>query len=420
MHKRKKLFLVIVATLALVATACSSNSSSSTTTTSGGSSSSGGSGKTVTIGVLTDATGEASSTNKTSVQGVQAGVYYAKDRGYTIKYVVADTQTSESGVLSAAQDLVEQDHVLAVVAVSSLTFLAAKFLTQQNVPVIGAAEDASEWVAAPNMFPVTGRLDAGIVSTTQGDFFKMMGVTNLGSLGYSISPQSADAAEAAASSAKHAGIKVGYLNASFEFGSTNVQPIALAMKQAGVDGMTASVDSNTGLLLVEALRQEGANIKVPLLPTGYGGDLQQAGPNAEQLAQGVYFLSEFQPVEMRTPATLQFQHYLTQAGVTTDPTFAEYNGYASIVLLVQALQAAGANPSQAKLMTALSGIHDFNAAGLFGAQSINFSDHTAESNGPGNCEYIVKLSGSTFHLVSGADPICGTNIPNDTVSPPSS
>ncbi|HUC38044.1 MAG TPA: ABC transporter substrate-binding protein, partial [Acidimicrobiales bacterium] len=349
-----------------------------------------------------------------------AGVAYAKAHGYTIKFDLADTQTSPTGAQSAAQELVLQDHVTAVIAVSSLTFLAASVFTQHGVPVVGAAEDSSEWTNTKNMFSVYGPIDASLVATTDGKFFKLEGATNLGSLGYGISPQSADAAEGAAVSAQLAGLKVGYLNANFSFGSTNVQPIALAMKSSGVDAVTASVDPNTGLLLVSALHQVGANIKVALLPTGYGGDLTQAGPGALSAAQNVYFLSSFEPIEMHTAATVQFQKYLKVAKITGDPTYAEYDGYASVVLLVQALQAAGSHPSQAKLLAALGRIKNYNAAGLLGGRTINMAKRVAAPGAPGNCLYITKLSGSTFRLVPGADPICGSLVPGKTVSPPSS
>jgi len=413
MQTQKKLTLTFVAFLAfmgLAATACSSS----------GSGAGNGSNHTITIGLLTDLTGPAASGNETSPDGVKAGVAYAKAHGYTIKYIVADTQTSPTSALSAAQELVEQDHVLAVVAVSSLTFEASTFLTQHHVPVVGAAEDASEWVTSTNMFSVFGPEDASKVATTPGKFFKLEGATKIGALGYSISPQSADSAEATAASAEAAGLTAPYLNASFQFGSTNVQPIALAMKSAGVDGMTASVDPNTGLLLVTALRQAGANIKVAVLPTGYGGDLEQAGPNALASAQNVYFLSTFEPIEMHTSATQTFQQYAQGAGITGDPTYAEYDGYASVAMLVQALQSAGSNPTQAKVLSSLSSIHNFNAAGLLGTHTVDLGKRIGLPAGPDSCEYFTKLAGSTFHLVPGADPLCGSLIPGKTVSPPSS
>ena len=85
------------------------------------------------------------------------------------------------------------------------------------------------------MFPAYGYTDTSIVTTGAGQYFKMQGRTNVGTLGYGISPTSAESAKGTAVSAQQAGLKAGYVNANFPFGSTNVQPVALAMKVAGVD-----------------------------------------------------------------------------------------------------------------------------------------------------------------------------------------
>jgi branched-chain amino acid transport system substrate-binding protein len=132
----------------IVATSCSSSKLSSST--------SGGTGKTYTIGLLTDVTGPGSVTGASTPKGVAAGIGLASQEGYKIKYVVADTGSSPSGALTAAQTLVEQDHVFAVIAISGLTFSASNYLTSQNIPVVGAAIDASEWITSKNMFSVIG------------------------------------------------------------------------------------------------------------------------------------------------------------------------------------------------------------------------------------------------------------------------
>jgi ABC-type branched-subunit amino acid transport system substrate-binding protein len=411
---RNMKWLVAVAVIAILAAACSSNSSSSTTTTGSGSGSGGT--KTFTVGILTDLTGPAASGNETSPMGVQAGAVVAAKDGYQIKYVVADTATSPSGALTAAQKLVEQDHVFAVIAVSSLAFSAAPYLTSQGVPVLGVAEDGPEWITSKNMFSVFGPLDLTKVASTTGQFFKMEGVTNAAALGYSVSPSSSESAKAAGASAEAAGLKVGYLNSAFPFGSTNVAPVALAMKSAGVNGLTTETDPNTAFALIAALRQAGDNPKVALLPTGYGGDLQQAGPGALQEAQNVYFLSSWEPVEMHTAATQEFQNALKTVGIDHDPTYAEYAGYTSVLLLVQGLQAAGASPTQAGLIHALSGVTDFTAGGLYGSHHLDLSQRSNDVLGVDNCYWITKLSGSTFDLVASADPICGTVISGKTVS----
>lgn len=407
MRNVKAKLLVAAVGLLVVAAGCSSASSGSGPSASG---------KTYTIGLLTDVTGVASTNNGSSVEGVKAGVVYASQHGYKFNTVVADTGSSPAGVTAAMQKLVEQDHVFAVVSVSSLTFLNSSYLTSQGVPVVGLAEDGPEWITAPNMFSAFGPIDFTKVATTTGLIFKQLGATNVGTIGYSISPSSASAAQAAAVSAQYEGLKSGYVNTNFQFGSTNVGPVILAMKSAGVDSVSGSVDSNTFFSLVTGLKQAGVNVKVALSPTGYGGDLTQGGPGAVQSAQGVYFLSSFEPVEMNTPATQQFQSNLRAVGVHGDPTFGEYGGYTSVALLVQGLQAAGSNPTQAGLIRALSGIKDFNAAGLFGSRTIDMSQRTKTIIGVDNCYWLTRLSGSKFDLVPGMDPICGSVIPGKTIN----
>jgi branched-chain amino acid transport system substrate-binding protein len=415
MVQAKRKLLAAGAAAIMVAAGCGSSSKSGTA--GNGSTGGGSTGHTYTIGVITDLTGPAASGNKTIVQGIEAGRVLAKREGYNINYVVADTTTSPGGALSAAQKLVQQNHVFAVVLHSALGFAAAPYLTQHNIPVIGAAEDGTEWQTSANMFGVYGAVHTEVVSTTTGQFFKNQGVTTVGALGYSISPSSSEAAQAAAKSAQYLGLKVGYVNAAFPFGSTNVAPEALQMKSKGVDGFTATVDPNTAFALITALRQAGANLKVALLPTGYGGDLLQAGPGALQEAQNVYFTLTYEPVEMHTAATQQFQRDLQAVGVTDEPTYAQYNGYLSVALFVKGVSAAGSQPTQASLIAALSRIHDWDAMGLVGTHHLDINNRA--SSGMTNCQWVTKLSGNSFQLVPGADPICGTLIPGLTVSPAS-
>ncbi len=397
----------IVAVAAIVAAGCGSSSPG---LTSAG-------GHNYTVGVLTDVTGVSSSSNKTTVQGVEAGVKLASRDGYTLHYVVGDTTSSPSGALAAAKQLVQQNHVSAVIAVSTFTFAAASYLTSQGVPVIGVAEDGPEWITSTNMFSTYGATNTAKVGTTLGKFFKLAGTTVLGTVGYGISPAASEAAKAAAASAQAAGLRVGYLNSSFPLGGTNAQPVALAMKQNGVNGFTGSLEPNTSFAIISALRQVGVNLKAAVLPTGYGGDILQAGPGAIQAGQGVYFYTSFQPVEMHTAATKQFQGDLKTIGITTDPTYGEYAGYTSVAMLMDGLKAAGSNTSQSSLIQALNGLKQFNAAGLLGSHTLAPGDRTSAPLGPGGCIYFAKLAGTGFKLVPGADPLCGSIIPGITESP---
>jgi branched-chain amino acid transport system substrate-binding protein len=424
-YSRKKAMAAAAAVL-LLAAGCSSSSKSSSGTTAttapAGSAGSSGTGSTtsntITVGVLTDLTGAGSNTAGSYPLGIKAGIGLAAQDGYQIKTVEADSETSPTAILTAAQRLVEEDHVFAVLLTSVIGFGAAPYLAAHGIPVIGCACDGTEWISDRNMFSVIGTQDYNKVQTTYGQFFKDHGVTNLGTVGYGIEPSSEDTAKNAALSAEHEGIKVGYINTNFPLGSTNVEPIALAMKDNGVNGLATGILTNSTFAIMESLKQQGVNIKAALPPTGYGGDLLTGGPGAAQAAQGVYFLSGYEPIEMNTPATQRFQNAMkTYAGVTGDPTFAEYIGYVTVDALVQGLKAAGKNPTKESLINAMLGITSYNAAGLYGDHTIGWAmDQRGLYEGAGNCFYITQFQGTTFHLVPNEDPLCGQTIPGLNVS----
>ncbi|MGO8864013.1 MAG: ABC transporter substrate-binding protein, partial [Acidimicrobiales bacterium] len=102
-HKKSRL-LAAATVMATVVSGLSLGLSSGTAGASG-------SEPTITVGLLTDATGLGASGNASSVQGMQAGQQLAKRDGYNLKFVVGDTATSPTTALSAGQSLVEQHHV---------------------------------------------------------------------------------------------------------------------------------------------------------------------------------------------------------------------------------------------------------------------------------------------------------------------
>lgn len=416
---RQKRLLAVAAVIALGAVSCgTSNSGGGTPGASGASAASGAPNKTFTVGVLTDLTGLAASSARTSVDGVKAGTFYASRHGYTIKYVVADTQSNPTTTLAAAQKLVRQDHVGAVLAVSSLLQLASNYLTQRNIPVIGAAQDGPEWLTSKNMFSVFGPSDTTRVATTFGSLMKLLGATTIGSLGYGVSPVSAQAAEGNAASATAAGLKVGYINANLPFGSTNVAPVAIEMKNAHVDGVFSATTPSTAFSLVSALKPLGVNVRATVLAAGFGSDLLQGGSGGINAAQGVVWMAPAEPFAMKTAATTAFAGDLSSAGVkVSQATYAQYMGYMSVGLLIRGLDRAGANPTNSSLINALGGIHDWDGVGLFGAQRVDLSSRIGSVAGPKNCTWGMRLNGKEFVLVQGAEPLCGALIPGKRVAP---
>jgi branched-chain amino acid transport system substrate-binding protein len=372
--------------------------------------------RTYTIGVLTDLTGPAAGNDDSLQSGIKAGIGLAHKEGYQFKYIVADGGSNPTGELSAAQKLVNQDHVFAVVLDSGIGFAAAGWLTSHGIPVVGAALDSTEWQRSPNMFSVFPISDPTKVLSSFGIFFKRLGATNIASIGLSISPLSNEAAKAVAISSRAAGLKVGYLNANFPFGNTNVGPMVLAMKDARVDGFIASLPPNTSFAAVRLARLEGVDLKVVLMASGYGGDLSVGGQEAETIAQGMYFYFPYEPVELHTLPTQKFESALKMyAGETREPGLGEYIGYLSVDALVVGLKAAGSSRSRETLINAMSRIRNYGADGLLGNHSINWivgqRVNTADV-----CFWITHYSGSVFQTIPWASPFCSGVLPGQTVS----
>ena len=245
-----------------------------TTTSTPGSKPGGGGSKTFTIGLLYGRRRDRGPPNGHSVLGVKAGIGVAATMGYKIKYVVADTATSSpTGALSGAQTTGQAGRrVRGHRRLRPVLFGGALPHVQPHSGGRGGLRQLLEWLlpTSYNMFSVIGNQDFTKVYTTTGLFLKSQGVTNVGSIGYSVSPSSAVVARASAVSAEAQGIKFGYLNDSFPFGSTNVGPVALAMKSAGVNALVADTEPSTVFALATALQQQGVHLKATVLPTGGG------------------------------------------------------------------------------------------------------------------------------------------------------
>jgi ABC-type branched-subunit amino acid transport system substrate-binding protein len=394
-----------IALLAGCSSSSKSNTSAPTAAGSSGTSSSSSSEPTVAIGVLTDLTGPASNTEKFTPEGIDAGVALAASEGYHIKVYTVDGATSPTAVLNGAKQLVEQDHVFAVIGLSSLLFSAAPYLASQGVPVIGGDYDGPEWLTTPSMFSVFPYEDFTKVATSIGEIVKMLGGTNLATIGYSISPSSADTAKSYGISAQDAGLKAGYVNANVPFGSTNVGPMVLAMKSAGIDSIYPVTTPNTALAAIVALRQEGVDLKVPFLAETEG-DLLAGGSASLQQSKGVYLTTLYEPPQLNTAATKEIAKYMNSAAhVSTPPTLNEYMAYLSIDALVEGLKKAGANPTQASFIQAMEGITNYTGEGLL-ASPISFAPSGRGDSAP--CTYVVQWNGSGFQTSLGGKPYCGT------------
>ena len=427
--KMRRTGVALAAAVAVVtlAAACSSSSGGGASS-SGSGSGSGGSKSTITVGVLTSITGaSASGFTPGTEDGVKArlGLVNAAGgvNGHKINYIMADDASSPAGAATATRKLIEQDHVSAILDVSSWFYGAYQIAVQAGIPVFGVGFDAGpEWSnpSYTDMFDINGSSSYALVSSVWAKIAKTLGVTKAGALGYSDSPSAQESANEFVAGAAADGIAKGY-QTSIAFGSTNVGPVVLGIKNSGTNGFYTPVIPNTAFALLVGLAQANVKMKMVLLATGYGGDLL-ADKAALQAGNGAYFYSTVAPLETGNAAAKQLQSALvTYAGIPagTEPGFAEYQAWLAADAFVAALGKAGANPTPSSIISGFRNA-SWNAGGLY-PESINFSESQnsklAAPFGPGGCVYVVQLLNGAFHPVQGLNPVCGDPVSGLTVSP---
>jgi branched-chain amino acid transport system substrate-binding protein len=410
--KRRHFRAVYIGTTALLAlAACSSSGSSGGV----GSSTGAASGGTITVGLLSDVTG-AYASGHTMEDGVKARFALQNAEGGVdgkkLAYVQVDTTSTVAGTLSAAQTLVQHDHVFGIIGGNFNLSGAVNYLKQQDVPVVGFFSAAAQFgdPSYTNLFSATGSGNPNfLVTTTYGNFFKSQGATSVAGVGYP-DAASTNAVLATMKGAQYAGLKVAYENTNLPIGTTDVGALALNIKKSGANGIFLPILEDTAFSLLEQLKEDGVKLKAAVLLTGYG-EATLSSPPAVAAAQGYDFMTFQQQPEADTAATQAMVAALDKyAGLKGEPYYNDIQGWVLADLFIRGLQAAGSNPTPAGFISGLRKVSDYVAGGLY-AKPIDFSQfgNLGIGVGPGNCVYISKLVGEQFQVIPAANPVCGNS-----------
>jgi branched-chain amino acid transport system substrate-binding protein len=388
------------AALTLLA-ACSSSSA--------GTSSSGSGARTVKVGIMIDETGA----NAPAWTGYPTAIKIAfndinKDggvNGVKATYVIADSQSSTAGTLSAAQNLIEQDHVSVLMPMSEYFFAAEPYVLAQKIPVIGTGYDGPEWQVKSNtnLFNADGNFDRYGIYPGIGQFVKANGGTVCGAVGASDSPAATLQANQFIAECEAVGLKGTPVNSSLPFGSSDVGALALQLKSEHVNALFLPLLTTTAFPLLAQLKQLGADIKLPILRTGYAASTL-ASKATVTAAQGFVFDLTAAPVELQTPGAEDMNAALDAAGTPGPPSYGQTTIWAEAQALRAGLEKLGKNDATpANLITALRSVNDFNDGGLLSPLTINFAQYNTKTN----CTWFVKLTGDAFVPYPGT-PSCST------------
>ena len=366
--------------------------------------------KQVTIGYIYSGTGVAASTSKNGGKACQARVDRQNARGGVngrkIKVITIDDASSGAN-LTAAQDLVNNRNAFMVVDDSAFGFLTYRFLLSNGVPMIGGGYDGDYYGKPGNesIFSALGTPFAGLTYDSSIRIMKTLGATKTAAIGYGASPSSSASAKSLQQYAAPAlGLDPVYTNTSVDFGSSDVGPLVLGMKNASANGVYLPLVASTNIAIIQGLQQNGVNMKALVMPTGYGQDLLNQ-PIAQNLGPADVFTSAWAPVELKTKATKQFVSDLKKySGLTGVPNFGSYTGYITCELAILGLEHAGATPTRQGFVDGLRKLGSYDQAGL-GCTSVDLSTQHYGKYPINSCGYAVTVKNGKFVPSNGGKPI---------------
>jgi branched-chain amino acid transport system substrate-binding protein len=385
-------------------------------TTAGAQSSDPGvSPKEIVLGYISSETGVAASASKGSETGCKArvGAENAKGGVNGRKLTLEAIDDKSSANLNAAKDLVENRDAFIVINDSAFAFTTYRYLRDAGVPMLGGGFDGSYYYEKGNENIISAYGDGtpvpGITYDTVTKVMKKLGAKSVAAVGYGVSPSSSENAKATVNyAAPAAGLEKGYLNTAVDFGTTDVAPIVLGIKNSGSDAVYMPLDTNTNIAIIQGLTQNNAPMKASVSATGYGQALLDQ-PAAKSLTETDLFQTAYKPVELGGKAVKTFQQNLKKyGGYTGVPGFGEYTGYVSCDLAIVGLEAAGKNPTRQGwvdgIRTANGGIYD--NAGLT-CSPRNFSKANFGKVASETCGWYTVVKDGKWKVLFGGKPVKG-------------
>ena len=359
--------------------------------------------KEIKLGYISPETGAAASISKNGIKGFEARIKAQNAaggcNGRKITYVTRD-DASGAGNLTAAKDLVENEGVFAVVEQSPFAFLTYRYLLENGVPMIGAGSDGTYYQQKGNENILSsggnGILFGDVIYDTIAKMMKQAGAKKVAALAYGAATSSVASAKAFMNYAvPGVGLDPVYTNTAIDFGTPDVSPSVLGIKNAGADAVYLPMAAATNIAVVQGLQQNGVDMKASLLATGYGQDFLDS-PAAKDFPSSAFFLTSYRPVQVPNAATKKFQSDLKKyAGFTGNPDFGVYNGYILADLLIKGCENAGKNLTRQGIVDGVHAVGKYDQAGL-GCQPVDVSLEGRGHASKTSCGWFMQVKDGKF------------------------
>lgn len=239
-------------------------------------------------------------------------------------------------------------------------------------------------------------------------FLKGKGISKMAGLSYGISPSAQRSVNQMLTAMKRIGVPTCYNNSSVPFGAVDFTASALAIKNAGCNGVHAAFVDASDIALSSSVKQAGIKA-VQYYYEGYDQTVLNS-PTALTALNGNYFPSGFNFITPNSATQTMLNNlakYDSGFQKGDIPDLGLFGSYIAADLMIFGLQYAGSNPTRQSFITNLRKVTNYTGSGLFAATPVSFTNFATVKMLPKQaCSYYVQLKGTKFVLANGGKTIC--------------
>lgn len=212
----------------------------------------------IKIGVLCSCTGPLASSIDVGPPALQAWADATNARGgingHKVQIIVKDDAFNSGTSLSEAEQLINQDKVVALVDSSDVDAAWGTYAEQHDVPVIGGGSSSLLFLTNPDFFAVGQTLDDYFINFI--DAAKKVGAKNLGEFYCAEAATCQEGVAPLEKTAAKVGEKIGYVT-EISASAPNYTAQCLAAKQNGVQALTVADAVSVVLAVAADCTQQG-------------------------------------------------------------------------------------------------------------------------------------------------------------------
>ena len=384
--------------LAVTLASCSSS------TPSGGSSATG---SPIDVGIMCSCTGGLSSSYVGGPETYQAWASYVNAHGglngHKVNVIVKDDALNPGTALTEVHELIDTDHVVALVDSSTEDTEWSTYAGQKGVPIVGGDAQSTLQLTDSNLYPAGETIDGFFV--TYAYAAKKVGAGNIGNLYCAESPSCAQAVALLRSTAKALNLSVGYVT-QISASQPSYTAACLAAKQAGVNGLLVGEAVATVQVVAKQCSDQGY---FPYYIEGDGA-IAKSFPTAPGLSQHFIGFEQDVPFFLNdTPGTKLMNDTIKKyaPSVLSSPNYGEQETqmWVSGLLLAEAVKKAKAGASSpvtsAQIIAGLHKISNDTLGGM--APPLTYK---AGQPNPVHCWFYVGIQNGKFTAPNGSTPSC--------------